>query len=132
MELIRYALIGVLGTITALALSGVKKEYGLLCGFVTGAILLSGILGTVTGLFDTIKAFLARYSLSSELMTMIVRVLGLSYLTETGAQLCRDGGQSALALKLELCGRALILCSALPAVVTLLETGSALIQGAAP
>ena len=48
-------------------------------------------------------------------------MLGLACLTEAGSRICRDGGQGNIALKVELCGRVLMLCAMLPALRELLE-----------
>ena len=43
-------------------------------------------------------------------------------LTEAGKRICQDGGQGNIALKVELCGRVMILCAALPAVREVLRS----------
>ena len=62
----------------------------------------------------------------------VVKILGIAYLTEFGVNISRDAGQNAVAGTLEIGGRILILSCALPAAVTLLETGASLIREAAP
>lgn len=54
-------------------------------------------------------------------VSLSLRVLGLSFLTETTAGICRDLGEGGLATRLEWCGRAEILLVSLPTLTRVLE-----------
>lgn len=54
-------------------------------------------------------------------VSLSLRVLGLSFLTETTAGLCRDLGEGGLATRLEWCGRAEILLVSLPTLERVLS-----------
>jgi stage III sporulation protein AD len=71
------------------------------------------------------------YGISADILTMVLKILGIAYLTDFGVNIARDAGQSAVAGALETGGRILILSCALPAMIALLETGAALIREAA-
>ena len=53
-------------------------------------------------------------------------------LTEAGSRIARDGGQGNIALKVELCGRVLILCAALPAVREVLTSAQTVLGEIGP
>ena len=115
MEMVRVLGIGVAGTILAVTLSRHNGGYGLLTGIATGCLLLMLLLGEA-GELETAIRELSGDGLSSAYLGRVVRILGLACLTEAGSRIARDGGQGNIALKVELCGRVLILCAALPAV----------------
>ena len=71
-------------------------------------------------------------NLSSEYLGRVVRILGLACLTEAGTRICRDGGQGNIALKVELCGRVLILCAVLPAVREILAAAQTVLAEIGP
>ena len=68
----------------------------------------------------------------SAMLASVIKILGIAYLTDFGVNVAKDAGQQAIAGTLEIGGRILILSCALPAVVTLLETGASMIREAAP
>ena len=70
--------------------------------------------------------------LSSAYLGRVIRILGLACLTEAGTRIARDGGQGNIALKVELCGRVLILCAALPAVREVLFAAQTVLQEIGP
>ena len=121
MEMVRVLGIGVVGTILAVTLSRHNGGYGLLTGIATGCLLLMLLLGEA-GELETAIRELSGDGLSSEYLERVVRILGLACLTEAGSRIARDGGQGNIALKVELCGRVLILCAALPAVREILSS----------
>ena len=58
---------------------------------------------------------------SSEVVEILLKVLGISYLTDFSASLCKDLGENGLAAGAELCGKAEIIILALPLFSRLLD-----------
>lgn len=54
-------------------------------------------------------------------VTTIFKVVGIAYLTEFSAEICRDAGSSAIAAKIELAGKIIIITLAIPILVSILE-----------
>ena len=115
MELVRVLGVAVAGTLLAVTLARHNGGYGLLTGIATGVLLLVMLLGETEELEISLREMAGRGKLSSEYLSRVVRILGLACLTEAGSRICRDGGQGNIALKVELCGRVMILCAMLPA-----------------
>ena len=51
---------------------------------------------------------------TAQSLTVMLKSLGLAFVTQTTAEICRDAGESAVASKVELIGRAEILLLCLP------------------
>ena len=132
MEIVRVLGIGVAGTLLALTLSRHNSGYGLLISLATGCVLLLMLLGRTEELGVSLRELAGMGSLSSEYLGRVVRILGLACLTEAGSRICRDGGQGNIALKVELCGRVLILCAMLPAVVQALRSAQSILVELGP
>ena len=132
MEMVRVLGIGVVGTLLALTLARHNGGYGLLTGVATGCLLLMLLLNETQTLETYLREFSGVGRLSSSYLDRVVRILGLSCLTEAGVRICRDGGQGNIALKVELCGRVLILCAVLPAVGEVLSSAQAVLGEIGP
>lgn len=52
----------------------------------------------------------------------ILKIIGIAYIAEFGAQISKDAGQGAIASKIELGGKILILAMAIPILTALIET----------
>ena len=132
MELLRVLGVAVAGTILAVTLSKHSGGYGLLTGLATGCLLLMLLLGQVEELGVSLRELAGAGGLSSAYMERVVRILGLACLTEAGSRICRDAGQGNIALKVELCGRVMILMAVLPAVREVLASAGTVLAEIAP
>lgn len=52
----------------------------------------------------------------------ILKIVGIAYIAEFGAQITKDAGQGAIASKIELAGKILILAMAIPILQAIIET----------
>lgn len=132
MELLRVLGVGIAGTILALTLSKHSGGYGMLTGLATGCLLLMMILGETEALGVSLRELAGVGGLTSAYLGRVVRILGLACLTEAGSRICRDGGQGNVALKVELCGRVMILTAVLPAVREALSAAETMLAAVSP
>ncbi len=132
MEMVRVLGIGIVGTLLAVTLTRHSGGYGLLTGLATGCLLLMMLLGEAGELETALRTFAGIGDLSSQYLGRVVRILGLACLTEAGTRICHDGGQGNIALKVELCGRVMILCTVLPAVREVLRSAETLLAAVGP
>ncbi|AGK54846.1 MAG: stage sporulation protein [Bacillus sp. (in: firmicutes)] len=52
----------------------------------------------------------------------ILKIIGIAYIAEFAAQITKDAGQGAIAAKIELAGKILILAMAIPILTVMIET----------
>ncbi len=52
----------------------------------------------------------------------ILKIIGIAYIAEFGAQIAKDAGQGAIASKIELAGKVLIMIMAIPIISVIIET----------
>ena len=99
-----------------------KPEYAVISEAATAAVLfllVSGELEEVTRFFtDALGAAQIGASVSGSLL----KVLGVSLITQFAADAARDNAQQALAQKIEFAGKTLILALALPVLKAVLQT----------
>ena len=63
----------------------------------------------------------AKLSIEQEYIQIVMRIIGIAYLTGLGGDLCRDAGQTAIGKKIELAGRILIVVTSLPVLTSVLN-----------
>lgn len=52
----------------------------------------------------------------------ILKIIGIAYIAEFGAQITKDAGQGAIASKIEMTGKILIMVMAIPILTVIIET----------
>jgi len=70
-----------------------------------------GLLKDIAGLMDT----------NIQYIGLILKIIAIAYIAEFGAQICTDAGESAIASKIELAGKVLILITSMPVLYGLVD-----------
>ena len=70
----------------------------------------------VTVIIGTLEKLATATNLDSGIYKTVIKITGIAYITQTASELCRDSGEGALATKVELGGKILILTTAMPMV----------------
>ena len=51
----------------------------------------------------------------------VLKITGIAYIAEFGAEICRDAGEGAIAAKIEMAGKVIIIALAVPIITSLLD-----------
>ena len=127
MQIAKIIGIALLGAMLSVMVRPVRPELSMLIGVATGVIVLLYALAELVGLIDALKTLAARYGLDTGYIGTLLKILGVAYAAQFGAQLCSDAGENAVAGKVELFGRILILALAFPAAAVTLGTAVGLL-----
>ncbi len=107
--------------VAALLLRATKPELAFLVSIAGGIILL---LFVVEAFKDSIAIFseIAKVTgISSSLVKILLKMFGIGYLVQFGADTLTDFGQNSLADKLILCGKLMILVLSVPIIKSVLS-----------
>ena len=119
--MLRTALLGILTIMIAMAMKKGKAEFATFVSF-TGSLLIAWIavqlLGGITGSLERLEKLL---SIDMEYIALLMKMIGVTYLSEFASSLCRDAGYSAVAGQIELVGKLTILTIGMPIVLALFE-----------
>lgn len=128
MQIVRILGIALLGVILAATVRPIRPELAMLIGIATGVIVLFNAIAELTGLIDALRALAAQYGVDTGYVGTLLKILGIAYAAQFGSQICADAGESAVAGKVEMVGRILILAAAVPAAAMTLGTAVGLLQ----
>src|SRR5690606_15123907 len=98
-----------------------RPELAVLLSVAAGIIIFLRIAGHLRELVGVFEFLAAKAQINMVYLETVFRVMGVAYLTGFSAQICRDAGEGALALKLELAGKIIILFLAVPVMVAIME-----------
>ena len=118
MKLVGFALAAVILT---LFIGEQHKMSGNLISIFACSLLLILLLPQLQVIFAIINDLSTKMSLEDTYLKIIFKIIGIAYIAEFGYQLCKDAGESAIASKVQLAGKVLILVLASPIVLALIE-----------
>ena len=105
MEIGKIIAIGLVGTIFAVLLKKENPQLAMLLAAVTG-ILIFGIICVPLGrLIGLLRETAETAGVGDGYFAVVLKVIGIAYLTQFGAQLCADAGEGTVAAKIELAGK---------------------------
>lgn len=87
-----------------------------------GCLVLLSLLPALSTLRAAFSALGQRAGIADSQLALLIKIIGLAYLAEFGAQLCRDAGEGAAALKIELAAKIAILLQALPVIADIIQS----------
>ena len=91
-----------------------------------GAFILLSIIAKVSGVAAALSSVAASGGLEGESVAVIVKAIGIAYTTQIAAALCRDLGETALAVKTV--GRIMLMTLAVPLILKITEMLTELVR----
>ncbi|CAB1128913.1 Stage III sporulation protein AD [Candidatus Hydrogenisulfobacillus filiaventi] len=114
--------IGLISTVLLLLLRRERPEWGVVVALAAGVALLFLVLVPLGRVVGTLTQLAGLGHLQGAYLTLLLKVLGIAYLTTLAAQVARDAGETLVAGRVELAGKVLILALALPIIRAITET----------
>ena len=122
MEIIQILGLSLIVLVIYFILQEQKNPVALLLVLAFSLIIFLVVVRQVALIFATLQTISMAAGVNAIYLKTVMKILGIAYLTELVAQLCRDGGSSALALKIELAAKIAILTLALPILLAIIES----------
>lgn len=121
MDIIKVVIIGIIATILAVILREQKPEIALQVSVVTGLMIFIFVVTKLNSVIEVMRHFASKANIDLIYFTTILKVIAIAYITEFGAQVCKDAGEGSIASKIEFAGKVLIMIMAVPILAALLD-----------
>ena len=122
MDIIKISLLGVCGVVLGFLLKGTGPEYA---GFITmgiGIMILGLAVGKLEYLFQSVSQLKDMLPVSQEYFATLIKMIGVTYIGQFSAGICKDAGHQSTAAQIEMFCRLAILVQSVPILLALLET----------
>lgn len=127
MSIVQIMLIALVGATASIILKQVSSEISMMIGIATGAIILYFSIDMALNVIDTINEIADTFSINSGYIGIVIKVIGITYLSEFAVSSLKDAGESGIATKVEIFSKLLIVSMAIPVFSSLIETVSAIL-----
>jgi len=121
MDIVQVVGFALIATVLAVVLRQEKPELALGVAVAAGVVIFLSFVGKIGVVITVLNGMASRAGLNMVYTDTILKIVGIAYLADFGAQICRDAGEGALATKVEFAAKVLILLLALPIIVGLLD-----------
>ena len=121
MEIIKIVGIALIALIIIILLKQYKPEFAIYVGLLTGVLILGLVLAQLTGIINLIQNIANKASINSTFITLLIKITGIAFLAEFAVSVCKDAGEGAIASKIEIGSKIIIIAMSIPIISTLLE-----------
>ena len=122
MEIIKIIGIGLVALILIIILKQYKPEFAIYVSLLAGALILALIFSKISGIIELINNLTNKISIHKEFVTLLIKITGIAILTEFAVSICKDSGETAIASKVDMGGKVIMVSMTIPIMAGLLET----------
>jgi len=121
-DILKISGIAVFTVILSFIFKELKKEYSVILMIAGGIIIIIWGLAKIYPVVDYMRELTDSGNIP-EYFSVILKVLGISFIVQTIADICRDFGEASIASKIEFAGKAVILAVVLPVLRSVIGMG---------
>jgi stage III sporulation protein AD len=121
-EILQIVGIGFLATVLILVIREQKPMFAYLLAAFVGVTIFLAFVGKIDQVITVLEELADRSGIPSVYLKTMLKIIGIAYIAEFGAQIVRDAGLESIATKIEFAGKMLILVMAVPIISVIVET----------
>lgn len=121
MEVVKIVMLGMTAMLLGILLKGTKPEYSVYLSLAAGICIFSYLTGKLSYLFSSIQKIQEYLPLDMEYLAVLLKMIGVTYISQFSAGICKDAGYSAIAGQIEIFAKLYIMVLSMPVLLALME-----------
>ena len=120
-EIVKIIGIGMIAVIIIIVVKQYRPEFAIYISIVAGILILMISLQKMGVIVSLIKSISEKAGINGEFLEILLKITGIAILTEFAVSICKDSGESAIASKIEMGSKVIIISMSIPIISSLLE-----------
>ncbi len=121
MEIIKIGLLGIAAVLLAVQFKTQKPEYSLYIGIGAAVLVFSYTFRFLSQLLSQISTLQEFFDGNGSYLKTLFKIVGITYVCEFSAGICKDAGFSSVAGQIEVMGKLSVMFAGLPILLAVLE-----------
>ena len=126
MVMVRIGILGVAGVMIALQFKTVKPEISLYIGFAVCIVIFTFSVNGMMQILSKMEELQKYISGSDSYFALLFKAVGITYISEFCASICKDAGYGAVAGQIEIFGKLTVLFMGMPVLMAVIENISSI------
>ena len=122
MDIIKIIGVGIIALIIIIIIKQYRPEFTIYVSLIAGAIILLLIMDKLSAIISLLTSLSSKTAINNEFLVLLIKITGIAFLTEFAVSICKDAGESAIANKVDMGGKVIIISMSIPIIASLLET----------
>lgn len=121
MDIIKIIGIGLISLIIIIIVKQYKPEFAIYISLISGILILTLIIDKLTNIINLLESISSKVSINNNFLGILLKITGIAFLAEFAVSVCNDSGESAIASKIEIGSKIIIISMSIPIISNLLE-----------
>lgn len=121
MEVVKIIGIALIALVIIIMLKQYRPEFAIYISLLTGVLILILVMDKLTGIINLLQALANKASINSTFLSLLIKITGIAFLSEFAVSICKDSGEGAIASKIEIGSKIIIISMSIPIISSLLE-----------
>lgn len=122
MSLVGIMIFAVVASILAGQIKGVKSGFDTYIAVAACLVILGFILSKLSVVVNVIERLRSYIAIDWTYMEILLKIVGISYITQFSADICRECGYSSIGSQIQIFGKISVMLVSMPVVLALIET----------
>lgn len=128
-DLVKIIGIGFLTLICTIILKEYKKDFALYVILIGSLLILYFSFDLLASVVEFLKELSSKAEIDNSFISLLLKITGISILSEFAVSICRDCGESSIANKIDLGGKIIVISLSIPVIGNSLEQLLSLLPG---
>lgn len=121
MEIVKIIGLGLISLLIIIILKQYKPEFAVYVSLIIGVLIFFLVSDKLAGIISILTTLSNKTNINSQYIQILLKITGIAILTEFAVSICKDSGEVAIATKIDLGGKIIIISISIPIIVALLE-----------
>ncbi len=120
-EIIKIVGIGLIALVVVIILKQYRPEFAIYISIIAGVLILGLTMKKITGIVNLLKTISDKTYINKQFLEILLKITGIAIITEFAVNICTDAGEKAIASKIEIGSKVIIIAISIPIISSLLE-----------
>lgn len=120
-EIIKIIGIGLVSLVIIVILRQYRPEYAIYISMIAGILILFLAVNKISGIINLLQSISDKTYINQNFLNILIKITGIAFLTEFAVSVCSDAGEKAIASKIEIGSKVVIITMSIPIITSLLE-----------
>lgn len=120
-EVVKIIGIGLIALVVIIILKQYRAEFAVYASMIAGILILFFAVEKMTGIINLLQLISDKTYINKSFLGILLKITGIAFLTEFAVSVCSDAGEKAIASKIEIGSKVIIITMSMPIITSLLE-----------
>ncbi|WP_217586676.1 stage III sporulation protein AD [Lentibacillus saliphilus] len=121
MDILHIVTLGIVASVLYLILKDLHGSFAFFVVLITSVIILFFVIQQLGAIISLLQSLGERANIDNMYIRTILKIIGIAYIAELGANITKDAGLASVAAKIELAGKVFILLLAIPIITAVID-----------